>query len=382
MGGAGACAPGSVRCDPLTAVPQNCASGAWQSGSACTNNTPVCLNGACVACSPNSIPTTCMGDVPQRCDFSGQWVAGSIPCEESGRLCLSGSCVSVPRSCGGLASNCGPNGDDSCCRAFAVPGGTFDQRNDPTSPQTVASFALDAYEVTAARLRAFISAGGGTQVNPPATGAGAGPELPSGWDPLWTAGLPLTATDFQNAVSCDSTFQTWAPATGSNDNRPANCLDWYEAFAFCAWDGGYLPGPFQWNYAAAGGSQQRRYPWSTPPSSTVIDWTYASYADDTGNCLGDNDPSCTINDLVYVGTKQKGGQNGDISTWPGMFSNGLPMRAFAGGLMLPHLGIAHVGSLSLSANGSWAKCRRSMRSRHSLARLASVSRRDPRPSLV
>jgi formylglycine-generating enzyme required for sulfatase activity len=56
-------------------------------------------------------------------------------------------------------------------------------------------------------------------------------------------------------------------------------LDWYEAYAFCIWDGGFLPSESEWNYAAAGGSDQRAYPWSPafPPGSTSIDCTTANY---------------------------------------------------------------------------------------------------------
>jgi formylglycine-generating enzyme required for sulfatase activity len=48
-------------------------------------------------------------------------------------------------------------------------------------------------------------------------------------------------------------------------------VTWWESYAFCIWDGGFLPSEAEWEYAAAGGSQEREYPWGNPVSSSTTD---------------------------------------------------------------------------------------------------------------
>jgi sulfatase modifying factor 1 len=210
---------------------------------------------------------------------------------------------------------CGASSSDDCCTSLEVPGGTYDRGYDLAGdahsgstafPATVGNFRLDKYEVTVGRFRAFMKAGLGTQISPPAAGVGAHAAIAgSGWDASWNTKLVASPADLVAAVKCDSTFQTWTDDPRANENRPMNCLTWYEAMAFCAWDGGYLATEAEWNFAAAGGDQQRAYPWSSPASSTAIDGMHASYFDGT-NCVGDGMAGCASTDLVAVGTKQAG----------------------------------------------------------------------------
>jgi formylglycine-generating enzyme len=218
-------------------------------------------------------------------------------------------------SCVGLPLRCGPQANGSCCESLDVPGGfyyrSYDGAGDLISgmqdyPATISRFHLDKYEVTVARFRSFVLAGKGTRQNPPEPGSGAHPNLPdSGWNPSWNALLVADTTALLAALKCESTFPIWTDAEAGNEQRPLNCMTWYEAMAFCIWDGGYLPTEAEWNYAAAGGDKQRAYPWSDPAESLTISDTFASYFDGT-NCVGDGIAGCAITDFIPVGSKPAG----------------------------------------------------------------------------
>jgi sulfatase modifying factor 1 len=181
-------------------------------------------------------------------------------------------------SCAGLAATCGPAGASDCCAASVIPGGTFDRGNDPAWPATVSDFRLDVYEITVGRFRAFVAAYPG---NIPAPGSGRDPNnaADTGWDASWTPLLPADATALRRQIKCDPQpgFATWTDNPGVGESLPMNCMTWFVAQAFCIWDGGWLPTEAEWNYAAAGGSEQRRYPWSSPPASETIDSSHAVY---------------------------------------------------------------------------------------------------------
>ncbi len=293
-------APGQAICSsPTTAV--LCGPDLVSESPLATCSNQACVNGACGGtCAPNA--TQCVGNGVQICGADGGWQT-TMACSES---CSDGGCGSFP-SCVGAAAGAGTDcggvdggaGTNDCCSSFAVSGGTFFRGYDGVSPgdtsqafpATVSSLRLDAYEATVGRFRNFVTAVvGGWQPAPGAGkhgylnggsglanvgGADAGASEP-GWSMSWNSNLGSSAASWNSSLGCPGA--TWTPGAGADEHQPINCVSWYEAYAFCIWDGGFLPSEAEWNYAASGGSAQRVYPWSSPSTSTSIDCAHANYS--------------------------------------------------------------------------------------------------------
>jgi formylglycine-generating enzyme required for sulfatase activity len=256
-----------------------------------------------------------------------------------------GGSSTVPscRAAGAALTNCGTGGED-CCASLSVPGGTYYRTYDTVNsvdgglvhpadglaadggpsaeadPATVSGFRLDKYLVTVGRFRQFVAAwNGGVGYVPPA-GAGKHTHLNGGSGLYATTGgyeLGWVAADDSNIaptdanLACADPFSTWTSTAGSHENLPISCVTWAEAYAFCIWDGGFLPSEAEWEYAAAGGNEQREFPWGSTDPGTESQYAIYGYwtgkPTSVGACYYPSAGPCTgVMNIAPVGTATRG----------------------------------------------------------------------------
>jgi formylglycine-generating enzyme required for sulfatase activity len=228
---------------------------------------------------------------------AGQGATGASEVGGAGEAGIDGSGASagVTSSSASVAAG----SDTSVGASPVVPGGTFYRNYDGAmyaqmdGQATVSTLRIDRFEITVGRFREFVTKttqgewlpapgsgkhshlnGGQGLVDFPATPP---PSYEPGWQSAWNANLATTEAQWDAKLTCGPQA-TWTSSPGLDENRPINCIDWYEAYAFCIWDGGFLPSDAEWNYVASGGSEQRVFPWSAPPMSSAIDCTHANYS--------------------------------------------------------------------------------------------------------
>lgn len=297
MGGAGAggeggepptteCSSGDVQCGGDNAkTPQICdETGHWvlnteEADGECAD---FCAAGECTECEDDmmrcsdcyggeggaggegAVDPTCDPRQRQKCE-SGFWVNDTV----CANYCSANVCQN-PASCLGAGSRgiC-TEGGESCCQSLLIPGGEFKRDYDPevfnegNFPAQISPFFLDKFEVTVGRMKQFVAAY--TSVKSKLKeGDGKSDHVvgDTGWSISYD--LPLDAPALITDLKSEN--PTWLDEE-ENIRLPINSVTFNVAYAFCIWDGGRLPTEAEWNFAAAGGNEQRTYPWGAPPAT-------------------------------------------------------------------------------------------------------------------
>lgn len=179
-------------------------------------------------------------------------------------------------------TTCGMAGGN-CCDKAGVPAG------EVGTAKVVDGFSLDVYEVTSGRLADFVNTFGGNLRSAAVSGKfGA-------FDKKYASRLPSSRAEVDEELGpackwrgdvANYGARTWPSpeitktvATFISDNneraadiradatperllaKPANCVSYAIASAFCGWQGGRLPLTSEWSYVAVGGGELRTYPW-------------------------------------------------------------------------------------------------------------------------
>ena len=234
-------------------------------GGAAPAGAPVPATGALGgACFPND---TCLGD----------FVCAQKICSPQGQDAVSGQDSGADTAVGldGDQGNLGgmvliPAGS---FEMGCVPGDACSPDEKPQHTVTLAAFYLDVTEVTVAKYQACVDAG---KCTAPASGG----------------------SDYNRGKL-------------GREQHPVNGVTWTQADAYCKWTDakGHLPTEAQWEKAARGGLEGKKYPW------------------------GDENPTCTPGQNNTAVWNSGGSGCGKDSTWPvgtGSAKNGYGLYDMAG----------------------------------------------------